>query len=176
MLPKIIPKNMPKFMNNTNAFKIHPEKNEFKLRFDGCSKSNPGLAGAGAVIYYNNGEVWSNHFFVGEKATNNHAEYAGLILGLKRAVEMNITTLYVEGDSLLVINQMKGQYKCNSLNLIDLYNEAVQLSKNFDAIHFAHILRTENKRADQLSNIAVENYIKTLSTDAYKLLMNGVKL
>ena len=79
---------------------------EYKLQFDGCSKSNPGLAGAGAVLYYQNNEIWSSHFFVGEKATNNQADYTGLIIGLQKAVELEIKSLLVEGYSLLVINQL----------------------------------------------------------------------
>jgi len=159
MLPKFLPKIIQK--NNSNFVKIYPEYG-FKLQFDGCSKSNPGLAGAGAVIYYNDCEVWSGEFFVGENNTNNQAEYAGLLLGLKRAKDMDIKTLYVEGDSLLVINQMKGQYKCSSSNLFELYQEAKSLVLHFESIYFNHIYRNENKRADHLSNIAVEKYIQRL--------------
>jgi ribonuclease HI len=148
--------------NNINVMKIFPEAS-YKLQFDGCSKNNPGLAGAGAVIYYNEGEIWSADFFVGTNATNNHAEYAGLILGLKRAIEMDIKSLVVEGDSLLVINQMKGVYKCKSSNLFELYETAKNLTENFDNIYFNHILRNYNKRADQLSNNAVDKYLISLS-------------
>jgi ribonuclease HI len=165
MLPKILSKNFPQIIsNNSNFVKIYPEST-YKLQFDGCSKSNPGLSGAGAVIYYNEDEVWSNDFFVGVNNTNNQAEYAGLLLGLKRAKDMDIKSLYVEGDSLLVINQMKGQYKCSSSNLFELYQEAKSLLLHFDSIQFNHIYRNQNKRADQLSNIAVEKYIQMLSLE-----------
>jgi ribonuclease HI len=158
MLPKII----PKIKNQSQKNKIFPEIN-FKLQFDGCSKSNPGLAGAGAVIYNDGNEIWADNFFVGEKATNNHAEYAGMILGLQQAVNMNIKSIVVEGDSMLVINQMQGKYKCNSPNLIELYEEAIKLTKNFEDIYFKHIYRNENKRADQLSNIAVDKYLRSIA-------------
>ena len=154
MLPKI-DLFFKKLDDNKNLQKIYPEY-DYKLMFDGCSRGNPGLAGAGAVIYYLGKEFWSGNFFVGEKFTNNHAEYAGLILGLQQAKEFNIKNLRVEGDSLLVINQMRGQYKCKSLNLLDLYDKAKELEKYFDSIEFTHILRAKNKRADQLSNIAVD--------------------
>jgi len=137
----------------------------FKLQFDGCSKNNPGLAGAGAVIYHEDDEIWSDHFFVGDNATNNHAEYAGLILGLQQAVAMGIKSLTVEGDSLLVINQMKGTYKCNSVNLIELYDKAKDLEDNFDNISFVHIYRNKNKKADELSNIAVAEYLQKALSD-----------
>ena len=151
---------LPKIQTATKQIynKIHPEIT-YVMRFDGCSKRNPGIAGAGAVIYYNNEEVWSSSFFVGDNATNNHAEYAGLILGLQKAVELEIKTLFVEGDSLLVINQMDGKYKCNSPNLIELYNRATSIASNFNKIYFNHIYRNQNKRADELSNIAVSEYL-----------------
>jgi ribonuclease HI len=151
MLPKL------KIPARNTVAKIYPA-NLFIMRFDGCSKGNPGLAGAGAVIYYDSQELWADHFFVGDKFTNNHAEYAGLILGLQQAISMDIKTLRVEGDSLLVINQMKGIYKCNSSNLIDLYDKAKGLEKDFDTITFTHILRNLNKRADELSNLAILNH------------------
>ena len=44
---------------------------QYRMNFDGCSKGNPGLCGAGAVIYHNDNEIWSRSFFVGENATNN---------------------------------------------------------------------------------------------------------
>jgi ribonuclease HI len=152
MLPKI-------HVNNKNICKIHPEIS-FKMNFDGCSKSNPGLAGAGYSISDGTKEVYFGHFFVGENATNNHAEYAGLIFGLQQAVEFGIKRMIVEGDSLLVINQMTGKYKCKSPNLIELYEKSKELEKLFEELHFNHILRNENKRADQLSNIAVDEYLK----------------
>jgi ribonuclease HI len=140
--------------------KIYPEIG-FTMNFDGCSKGNPGLGGAGAVIYYNNDEIWSGSFFVGENATNNHAEYAGLILGLQQAKELQINSLLVKGDSQLVINHMLGIYNCKSSNLIELYLKAKELEKDFDIINYEHVLRNSNKRADELSNIAVDDYLKT---------------
>lgn len=138
--------------------KIYPEF-DYKMCFDGCSKNNPGLSGAGAVIYHHGEEYWSGYFFVGELFTNNHAEYAGLIMGLQQAKEYEIKQLYVQGDSLLVINQMKGLYKCKSPNLIELYEKAKELEKYFDKIEYNHVLREHNKRADHLSNIAIEKYL-----------------
>jgi ribonuclease HI len=143
-------------IKDLGATKVYPAFN-YIMNFDGCSKGNPGLSGAGAVIYYNNEEIWSQSFFVGKNATNNHAEYAGLILGLQQAVEMDIKRLIVKGDSQLVINHMKGVYKCSSTNLIDLYKRAKELESKFDEIYYEHVLRNFNKRADQLSNEGILN-------------------
>ena len=131
---------------------------QYRMNFDGCSKGNPGLCGAGAVIYHNDNEIWSRSFFVGENATNNRAEYAGLILGLQQAAEYGIKNLHVQGDSQLVINQMNGLYQCSSPNLIELYQRAKELETNFEKVYYEHILRHLNKRADYLSNVAIMDY------------------
>jgi ribonuclease HI len=145
-ISNFVPKILIKTINNIN----------YKLFFDGCSKGNPGLAGAGAVIYKNDEEIWSECCFVGDKITNNHAEYYGLILGLRKAIDLNITSLLVMGDSQLVINHMTGKYKCKSPNLIPHYQTAKNLEINFDTIKYQHILRNLNKRADELSNLGLK--------------------
>ena len=135
----------------------------FRMNFDGGSRGNPGISGCGAVIYHDGDEIWSDSFFVGINATNNHAEYAGLILGLQQAIEMNVKSILVQGDSELIINQMTGKYRCHSANLIELYNKAKELEAKFTEIRFQHVLRNFNKRADQLSNIAIQKYIENVS-------------
>jgi ribonuclease HI len=124
----------------------------YNLYFDGCSKGNPGKAGAGAVLYMDNKEIFADSIFVGERETNNSSEYNGLIYGLERALELNIRNINVFGDSLLVINQMLGNYQVKSENLIHLYKYAKDLASKFETISFTHVLRNKNKRADQLSN------------------------
>lgn len=157
MLPKI-ETYFKKSNESKNILKIYPEY-DYKMNFDGGSRGNPGLSGAGAVIYHYDKEIWVESFFVGENATNNHAEYAGLILGLQQAKELKIKHLKVEGDSLLVINQMKGLYKCRSENLILLYDQAKELASHFESIEYCHVLRNKNKRADELSNMAIDTYL-----------------
>ena len=143
---------------SANESKVVPfPEFEHKLQFDGCSKSNPGFAGAGAVIYKLDKEISTIVQFVGNKETNNVAEYTGLIVGLKEAINLNIKRIEVEGDSMLVIKQMKGEWAVKSNNLLHLYNEAKTLSSQFDTIVFKHIYRENNKRADELSNLAVSS-------------------
>ena len=139
------------------------EKNNYILNFDGCSKGNPGLSGAGAVIYNNNIEVWGGYSFVDTSATNNQAEYTGLIIGLKYAVEYKIQDILVQGDSQLVINQMTGKYKCNADKLVGLYKTAKALEKQIKTVQYAHVLRRFNSRADELSNMAVQKYTEDLA-------------
>jgi len=150
---KQIQKTILFYLNKSNTM-------GYLLQFDGASKSNPGFAGAGAVIYDNGNEIWSQSLFVGLKETNNYAEYKGLILGLTKACEMGIKDLHVQGDSQLIIKQMKGEYKVNSENLLPLFNQAKDLEKNFVSIKYEHIYREKNKRADRLSNDAIIDFIK----------------
>jgi len=128
---------------------------EYTLKFDGCSKGNPGPAGAGAVIYKNGEEVWGGSIFLGNNQTNSYAEYSGLIIGLKRAQVMGIKDIHVYGDSDLVIKQMTGAYKVKSPSLFTVYTSAKDLACQFDNIQFTHIYRNENKKADELANLAL---------------------
>lgn len=139
-------------MNSFLKWGFNP-KTMHTLFFDGCSKGNPGRAGAGAVLYNDAGvEVFAEAAFVGDNATNNEAEYTGLVLGLNEAANRGISELRVCGDSQLVIRQMQGKYKVNSAKLIPLHEGAAVLASKFTKIEFMHVYRENNKRADALSN------------------------
>jgi ribonuclease HI len=129
---------------------------DFELYFDGCSKGNPGKGGAGAVIYHNKEEIWSNYAFLGDSVTNNYAEYQGLLMGLNAALNLNIKNLAVYGDSKLVINQLNGTFQVKSGNLVECYNNAALIKHKLNYVTFKHVYRTENKRADKLANLGVE--------------------
>uniref|UniRef100_A0A6C0HGR6 RNase H type-1 domain-containing protein n=1 Tax=viral metagenome TaxID=1070528 RepID=A0A6C0HGR6_9ZZZZ len=136
----------------TNILDPQTPDTTYCMMFDGCSKGNPGAAGAGAVIYANNVEIWSRAIYVGNRETNNLAEYTGMLLGLNEAVRRNIRVLIVKGDSEVVIKQMLGKYKVKSENLLDIYEQAKDLEKHFDKIDYIHVYRHFNTRADALSN------------------------
>ena len=126
----------------------------YTLFFDGGSNNNPGKSSSGSVIYNeDNIEIWSNSYYVGDYETNNTAEYYGLIKGLEYAVNNNITSLNVKGDSSLIINQVLGKYKVNSPHLRILHTQVMELVSHFTNITFGHVLRKYNKRADELSRI-----------------------
>lgn len=148
--------NVSAFLHYNPKTKVYP-KIEYLLRFDGCSKGNPGLAACGAVLYQNEVEIWTGSRFLGDNETNNYAEYMGLIIGLQRAVDLNIQELEVEGDSMLIINQMTGKNKVRSSNIIDLHKLAMEIKEKFNVITFNHIYRVNNKRADELCNKEIEN-------------------
>jgi ribonuclease HI len=136
--------------------KIFPTT-EYVLHFDGCSKGNPGPSGIGAVIYKNKEEIGAYSKYIGEFKTNNEAEYSALILGLEKAILLDIASLSVCGDSLLVINQINSVYKVKNMRLFPLYEKVMSLKKKFVYIDFNHVYRTENKRADELSNLALSS-------------------
>jgi ribonuclease HI len=143
-------------LNNNQECKYEKEEIQYILYFDGCSKGNPGLGGAGAVLYKDGEEVWGSSKLVGEKVTNNVAEYTGLIMGLQEVFIRKIKNILVRGDSQLVIKQMKGEYKIKSSSLVEYYQQAKLLEKYFDKIVFEHVYRDKNKRADELSNMALQ--------------------
>ena len=89
-----------------------------ELYFDGGSRGNPGVSGSGWYIKYLDGEEFRGNFFVGDKSTNNEAEYWGLIKGLQYIVQNDFTEdIMVYGDSKLVIKQMTGEWKVKAENL-----------------------------------------------------------
>ena len=126
----------------------------YQLFFDGASKGNPGIAGAGGVIYHNGNELttYTKHI---ERATNNVAEYLALLVGLLRCKELNIAEVEVYGDSQLVIKQVKGDWKVKNAQLKKIYNEIKAIEPYFTKISYQHVYRTKNKRADEMANIAV---------------------
>lgn len=158
----LTPNNTPNYNStindtkNINVFQLNDKLPKYILRFDGASKGNPGKCGAGAVIYLNNNEIWSDSVYLGTQ-TNNYAEYYGMVIGLKEAIKRNIKDIYVEGDSMLVIKQMLGHYSVKSDNLKALFKEAKTLQLQFNYINFKHIYRNKNQRADELAN---QSFIK----------------
>lgn len=130
------------------------KQDKYTLFFDGACKNNGNLnniGGAGAVIYKNGVEIWNDSIYL-TNITNNISEYKGLLLGLQGAIDKKVKNLVVKGDSLLVIKQMRGEYKVKSDNIKQLHNDAKKLLQYFDKIEFQHIYRNENTRADDLSN------------------------
>lgn len=145
------------------------------LRFDGACQPNPGEGGAGYEIYNNkNGKtIIEGRHYIGYDCTNNVAEYFGLIEGLKRLRQSphSVGHLDIEGDSQLVINQLRGTYRVHSNRLRPLYNRAKQLlskckGREFQSYDLGHIDRDYNVRADDLANDAIE-YEDDWSVDNY---------
>ena len=89
-------------------------------------------------------------------ATNNVAEYSGLLAALRWAVAHGVTTLHVRSDSLLLVKQMNGQYRVKNPGLQPLYEDARSLVRQIGRVTFEHVRREFNKEADRLANEAMD--------------------
>ena len=116
----------------------------FVLYFDGYAKGNPGPAGYQYVILKGEKIIAKEKEAIGT-ATNNEAEYVGLINGLTKALTLGIKDLLVIGDSQLVIQQMRGNYAVRAPNLRKLYEGAKKLARKFRTIRFEWRPREQNK-------------------------------
>lgn len=130
--------------------------NEVILRFDGGSRGNPGLSGAGAVLYVNSEEIMSIIIPFTQQLTNNQSEYMGLKIGLEEVSKYDYDNIKIEGDSLLVINQLKGIWKVKNKELQQIHSDILKILKKFSKVELKHIYREDNKRADELANQAMD--------------------
>lgn len=130
----------------------------YDLYFDGGSRGNPGPGGCGVSIQIKNTERYNFNKYL-KYCTNNIAEYKALKYGLKLAIKLNILNLKVYGDSLLVINQVNGVWRCKNENLKKILDKINILKSKFHFIEFNHVLREKNKRADALVNKAINENI-----------------
>ena len=110
-----------------------------------------------ACIYdtKNNRLIWKGYRFLGESATNNQAEYAGLLMGLEGALQFGFTDLIIQSDSELLVNQIKGIYKVKSLPLKEHYERAIYCLLPFFDYFIESIPRELNTKADSLANLAM---------------------
>jgi ribonuclease HI len=133
-------------MSDTNLFTIHT---------DGAARGNPGPAAFSFVISRPGQPDVEDRGCLGE-TTNNIAEYTALVKALQRARELGGRRLVVHSDSELMIKQMRGEYKVKHHGLVPLYEQAKGLVDDFDAVSFRHVRREQNKRADELCNLALD--------------------
>ena len=123
---------------------------------DGGARGNPGPAGYGAYILDANGAVLAELFAPLGKTTNNVAEYNGLLAALRWALEQGHTRLHVRADSLLLVEQMRGNFRVKNEGLKPLYQEAQRLVRRVGTVTFEHVRRELNKDADRLSNLGMD--------------------
>lgn len=124
---------------------------------DGGSRGNPGPAGYGAVVW--SADRTSLLAEVKEAigvATNNVAEYRGLVAGLTEAARLGAAEVAVFMDSKLVVEQMAGRWKVKHPDLITLHRQARELAARFDHVRYSWIPREKNSHADRLANEAMD--------------------
>lgn len=128
----------------------------FSLYCDGASRGNPGLAGAGFVIFERTKEIASGKKFLDE-ATNNVAEWTALILALEKASKLGIKNIECFMDSKLVAEQASGNWKVKNSELQKLFLQFHNIRQKFNKLSFSYIPREKNALADKLANEAIDN-------------------
>lgn len=124
--------------------------------FDGGARANPGPAGWGVYIVDDQGKVLAELSGSLGIATNNVAEYNGLIAALQWAVDHDVKSIAIKGDSLLIVEQMRGNYKVKNEGLKPLHLQAKMLVMQIGDVKFEHVRREFNKDADRLSNVGMD--------------------
>lgn len=127
----------------------------FRAGFDGGSRGNPGPAAWGVVVLDADGRATEGFAGAMGRATNNVAEYTGLLEALAIAVERGATDVELLADSELVVKQVRGEYKVRHPDLQPLHAEAVRVIRGFNRFKIAHVPREQNKVADKLVNRAL---------------------
>ena len=135
---------------------------------DGGSRGNPGQAGIG-VVFCNekNQSIKEYAEYLGDKITNNEAEYKAVIFALKKFKALfskqlaKKSEVEVRSDSELMVKQLNAQYKIINEKIQPLFLEIWNLKFDFQKIKFKHIPREKNKQADYLANQALDAQSKT---------------
>lgn len=137
------------------------KKDIIEIFTDGGSRGNPGIAGIGAVLKFNN-EIKKYGQFLGDNITNNEAEYQALIFALKKTkaligkTKAKQTDLKCYADSELMVKQLNHEYKLSNENIQKLFLEIWNLMLDFKKVEVVHIPREKNKEADEMANKAMD--------------------
>ena len=127
-----------------------------RLSTDGGARGNPGPAAYGYVLETEDGQVLAAHGEAIGRATNNVAEYSGLVAGLEKAAELGVRELEVVSDSELLVKQMQGEYRVKNETLRDLWEQANDLEQRFAKVRYIAVKRAHNELADSLVNEALD--------------------
>ena len=123
---------------------------------DGGARGNPGPAGYGVRIEDADGTLLDELSGGLGIATNNVAEYNGLLAALKWAVDHGHQDVQIRADSELLVKQMRGEYKVKNPGLQPLVARARLLVGQLGDVTFEHVRREQNKEADRLSNLGMD--------------------
>jgi ribonuclease HI len=126
------------------------------VHVDGGSRGNPGPAAAAAVVSSPDGEVLDEAATTLGRATNNVAEYRGLLLGLERARALGATEVDVINDSELIAHQVNGRYKVKHADMKPLHAQALAALRGFERWSLRPVPRAQNAAADALVNQALD--------------------
>jgi probable phosphoglycerate mutase len=128
----------------------------YVANIDGGARGNPGPAGWGVIVRTPAGDVAAELCGAMSHATNNVAEYQGLIEALTWCASQGAGQVEIRSDSLLLVQQMRGVYKVKNEGLKPLHGRARLLAHQIGRVEFNHVPREENKDADRLANLAMD--------------------
>jgi ribonuclease H / adenosylcobalamin/alpha-ribazole phosphatase len=128
-----------------------------RLSTDGGARGNPGPAAYGYVLETDDGTVLDARGEAIGVATNNVAEYRGLLAGLASALERGVDELEVVSDSELLVKQMRGEYKVKNETLRELVAQARALADGLEDVSYTAVRREHNDLADMLVNEALDS-------------------
>ena len=128
-----------------------------RLSTDGGSRGNPGPAAYGYVLEAEDGTVLDARGEAIGVATNNVAEYRGLLAGLEAAIERGVEEVEVVSDSELLVKQMRGEYKVKNETLRELVDDAEWLARRLRRVTYTAVRREHNELADRLVNEALDS-------------------
>jgi ribonuclease HI len=123
---------------------------------DGGARGNPGPAAYAFVLEAEDGTVLEARGEAIGHATNNVAEYAALVAGLRRAAELGVTALELRSDSELMVKQMRGEYRVKNKDLQELFLDASRAARRLGEVTYTHVRREHNELADRLVNEALD--------------------
>jgi ribonuclease HI len=126
------------------------------VHVDGGSRGNPGPAAAAAVVHGPDGELLDEAAVIIGRATNNVAEYRGLLLGIERAKALGATEVELVNDSELVAHQVNGRYKVKHPDMKPLHAQALAALREFERWSLRPVRRERNAAADALVNQALD--------------------
>jgi ribonuclease HI len=127
-----------------------------RLFTDGGARGNPGPAAYGFVLETEDGTLLAAEGEAIGVATNNVAEYSGLVAGLRKALELHVPDVEVVSDSELLVKQMRGEYRVKNEALRALFVEASTLARGLQNVEYRHVKRAHNELADRLVNEALD--------------------
>jgi ribonuclease HI len=128
----------------------------FRAAFDGGSRGNPGTAAWGVAVLDDSGACIEEHAGLLGHATNNVAEYHGLLEALKLAKNAAARRVEIFSDSELVVRQIEGRYRVKNPGLKPLFAEAMGYIAGFESFRISHVKRENNAAADRLVNEALD--------------------
>ncbi len=142
---------------------------EIVLYFDGlCEPRNPGgVATFGVVVYMGKKKIFSEGGLAlarpfSDEASNNVAEYSALIRGMSWLIDngLNRGRVTIRGDSRLVVNQLRGEFKVKARRIVELYHRASELLSQFRDVKVEWVDRSKNSEADLQSRIAYTRFLR----------------